>query len=68
MKKKEESYVLTIKGYIWSWLMEKGYNLSIYEVDNLLDGLYVFLHKNKCNAILFDDGEVEMIKVKIREK
>jgi hypothetical protein len=56
-RKKEEKYVLTPKGFLTS-------QFEFLDVDNMLNALYVYMQQMGYNAILFNKGEVNFIKVK----
>lgn len=53
-KKKKEKYILTPKGFLIQY---------VNDPDKLLAELYVYIHKIGYNAILFDEGKIEFVKV-----
>jgi len=67
MIRDDEELELTVKGFLWAYFDSKGKKFTIPEIDDLLNALYVFLHKNGYNALVFDKGEVIEAKVKIAE-
>ena len=60
----DEKFEITVKGFLWAYFDSKGKKFTIPEIDDLLNALYVFLHKNGYNALVFDKGEV--IEAKVR--
>ena len=70
-KKKDEEYVLTVKGFIFAYLFERlktGRPITIDLVEDLLNSLYVFLQERDANAIIFEKGKVFTGYVEKREK
>ena len=55
-KKKKETYILTPKGVFIS-------HLPADVADKIINDLYMTALKNDYNAILFDEGKIDWVKI-----